>query len=377
MTQSKLGSEHYIDPEIFSREQSAIFRKLWIFAGLKTLLSEPDAFLTRSIGGVPVLVQNFAGQIKAFENQCAHRQMPLQFEDYGQRRLACRYHGWVYDSSGRAKSIPSEHTLYRFSEAESKQLCLREFAVEIVGNLVFVNLDTEPLPIASQFTDELRGQLEEVSGYFSAQAIHAHIPGRYNWKLNFENVLDSNHVAYVHPQSFQPLLKSASAVERGSNPVDVVEIDSIESATLASLSYMSTSPFKSQPQLWHESVDCYGDGETYTNFFLYPNVNFVSPGGRVFLMQQFDPVAAVQTDVIFSLVVAQEQKRVHATPAILWGHMKGEKRVLDEDRVLLEALQSSMHVDGRKATHGAYEAPLQRVASVYLRLMASSKSASP
>lgn len=369
MTQSLLGPTYYIDSEIFAQEQTALFRKLWIFAGLRTLLSEPDAFLTRTVGGIPVLVQNFAGQIKAFENQCVHRQMPLQFEDYGQRRLACRYHGWVYDANGCARSIPGEQTLYRYTEAESKQLCLREFAVEVIGNLIFVNLDPEPLPIATQFSDELRIQLAEASGHIGSQAIHAHIPGCYNWKLNFENVLDSNHVPYVHPKSFQPLIKT-SLVKPQLPPSEIVEVDAIDSATLASLSYMSRSPFKSQPQHWHSSVPAYGDGETYINFFLYPNVNFVSPGGRVFLVQQFDPIAADQTNVIFTLTVAREKNRIHAMPAILWGHMKGEKRVLDEDRVLLEALQSALHKDGKKAMHGAYEAQLQRVASVYLRLMA-------
>ena len=100
-----LSQLDYIDDGVFAQEQSRIFRKLWIFAGLRTLLDKPDSFLTRQIGGIPVVVQNFDGAIKAFRNQCAHRQAPLQMEEYGCRRLICRYHGWSYDNTGHVLSL--------------------------------------------------------------------------------------------------------------------------------------------------------------------------------------------------------------------------------------------------------------------------------
>ena len=96
----------------------------------------------------------------------------------------------------------------------------------------------------------------------------------------------------------------------------------------------------------------------------------------MFLIQQFDPVSADQTDVVFTLATARAQQRINALPAILLGHFKGEKRVLDEDRVLLEALQANMNANGRRAEHGAYEQQLQRVAAVYLRLLDERESTS-
>jgi phenylpropionate dioxygenase-like ring-hydroxylating dioxygenase large terminal subunit len=361
---SELQAQHYIDPAVFAREQTHIFGKLWIFAGMGSLLAEPDAFLTRTIAGIPVVIQNMSGVLRAFENQCAHRQMPLQFEEYGQRRLACRYHGWTYDANGRAKTIPDEQALYRFTPQERSALCLREFAVEVIGNLVFVNVDQHPMPIGQQFTAEFRAQLERISGHFSTQAIHARIPARYNWKLNFENVLDSNHVAYVHPRTFRPLIETDLA-----KPVSDPAPPVVENTALSSLSFAGSMPMDVQPWPWHAMVDRYGDADAYYNFFIYPNVNFISVGGLVFLVQQFDPIAADRTDVRFTLMTAREKQRIGALPAILWGHLKGEKRVLDEDRVLLEALQARLHGGGGRAFHGAYETQLRRVADVYLRLM--------
>ncbi|WP_211473655.1 aromatic ring-hydroxylating oxygenase subunit alpha [Collimonas humicola] len=359
---SEMQARHYIAPEIFEREQQRLFGKLWIFAGVRTLLDQPNAFLTRTIAGIPLVIQNMTGTLKAFDNQCAHRQMPLQFEEYGQRRLACRYHGWTYDGNGCAKSIPDEQVLYRFDAEQRASLCLREFAVEVIGNLVFVNVDENPIPIDQQFTEEFRTQLAGISSHFSSQAIHTRVPASYNWKLNFENVLDWNHVAHVHPRSFQPLL-GAAATEPVPHAPDVAN------TALSSLSFSSSTQMNIRAWPWHAMTDAYGAENTYHNFFIYPNVNFISIGGVIFTIQQFDPFAADRTELRLTLMSAREKQRIAAMPAILWSHLKSEKRVIDEDKVLLEMLQTRLHAGGRAAYHGAYETRLRRVADVYLRLM--------
>jgi phenylpropionate dioxygenase-like ring-hydroxylating dioxygenase large terminal subunit len=363
VSKSILSARHYLDPEIHRAEQQRIFRTLWIFAGVKQLLVEPDAFLTRTIGGVPVVVQNCGGELHAFENQCAHRQMPIQFEDYGQRRLVCRYHGWVYADDGRVRAMPDERMLYRYPDAEREALCLKQFAVRTIGNLVFVNLSETPLPIESQFRPELMAELEEMSAHFSGETIFARIPARYNWKLNFENILDYNHVPYVHPRSFQPLLPGGVR-----SPAPAPD-EATGKAGLRDLSVSTSSPYMLTSQPWHSMVERFGDSDRYYNFYLYPNVNFISLAGYVFLIQQFDPVAPDRTDVLFTLMTAREKRRMPAMPAILWGHLRGEKRVLDEDIALLEKLQASLNPESASAHHGAYEARLIDVARIYSGLM--------
>lgn len=363
MTASILPPRCYLDPGIFAAEQRRIFRRLWIFAGVASLLTEPDSFLTRSIGGVPVLVQNCGGELRAFENQCAHRQMPLQFEEYGQRRMACRYHGWVYAHDGSVRSMPDEANLYRYGPDERAGLRLKRFAVETVGNLVFVCLDPSPPPIGEQFGPEVLERMRAMSAQFGAEAVTVRIPARYNWKLNFENVLDANHVPYVHPRSFQPLLKGLPRLPQETTP------GWRAAESLADLSFIADSPYTLMPQPWHAQVERFGDADRYYNCYLYPNINFISLAGYVFLIQQFDPVAPDRTDVLFTLAVARERRRLPALPAILWGHLKGEKRVLDEDVAVLERLQAALHEDSPRANHGAYESRLTDVARFYARLM--------
>ncbi len=365
---SLLSPACYLSEEIFAREQERIFRGLWIFAGLKQLLRENDAFLTRTIGGIPVLIQNFEGRLLAFENQCRHRQMPLQFEEYGRRRLSCRYHGWVYGADGLPSSIPSREDLYGFTERQCSSLGLRRYALAEIGNLLFVNLSDRPDPIERQFRADFLKQLAEITFHFDDDAIHTRIDARYNWKLNFENVLDFNHVRYLHPRTFLPFMGTAQepAVTGGVRPL---EEDGVPQARLEELSYASETPFSIKTRPWHRRVRRYGAADAYLNFFIYPNVNFISVGGLVFLIQQFDPVSPSRTEVGFTLMTAQRTQRIPAMPAILWGHIQGEKTVLDEDIRVLERLQAGLHAGSRRSYHGAYERHLVKVARVYSGLI--------
>jgi phenylpropionate dioxygenase-like ring-hydroxylating dioxygenase large terminal subunit len=363
---SRLTPSHYLDADIFAREQTHVFRKLWLFAAFRTALAEPNAFVTRELGGLPVLLQNCNGEIRAFENLCPHRQMPLQMEAFGQARMVCPYHGWVFDDQGKIKTIPHEKTLYAFSSEERKSLSLRRYAVKEVGNLVFINLNSAPISFDSQFSPELQNKLEEISSYFGSQAIHADLPTNYNWKLNYENVLDYNHVPYIHPKTFQPLLRDGISDVRQGLPADKL---ALVASRLIDQSYWTRSPIRIEKWPWHEMVDRYGDGDYYYNFFLYPNVNFISLGGLTFLLQQFHPLSPGRTEVRFTLTAAKEKRRLAGLPAILWGHMKSEVSVLYEDLSYLEALQTRLHLGARQVNHGVYEERLMSSADVYLQLM--------
>jgi phenylpropionate dioxygenase-like ring-hydroxylating dioxygenase large terminal subunit len=361
---------HYIQPEIFEQEQARLFGRLWIFACLRTAIAAENAFATRRIGGRLVLIQNSGGRIRAFENSCPHRLMPLQTAAFGQARMVCPYHGWVFDSMGKVKSIPKEQSLYAFSQEERDALCLREYAVETLGELVFVNLGENPISITEQFAPSLIERLEAISSHFSDVAVHTEIPVRYNWKLNFENVLDHQHVPYVHPRTFLPLMRSVSEDKaRESEPSQYPT----PSDLLIDQSWASTSPIKIEPWPWHAQVDRYGPEGTYHNHFLFPNVNFISVDGLVFLIQQFEPVSASETRVIFTLCAARSRVRMPALPAILRGHLKGEVEVLMEDVHYLESLQAALHAHSPAVHHGQYEHRLVGFGQAYLRWMEAVK----
>jgi phenylpropionate dioxygenase-like ring-hydroxylating dioxygenase large terminal subunit len=361
---SALRPEHYFSQETFRQEEEKLFSRLWIFACFKSAVDADQAFATRRIGGRNILVQNTGGQIKAFENSCPHRLMPIQSAAFGQSKMICPYHGWVFDDKGLVKTIPKEQQLFKYCDHERSSLGLHEFAIEIVGSMIFVNLGPSPISITEQFSSELLTRLSEISEFFGDISVHQEIPVNYNWKLNFENVLDHQHIPYVHPISFQPLVIKSKADGDTSNVKHP-----LPSAVLSDQSWFSTTAMRVQAWPWHEMVTPYGPKDTYHNHFLFPNVNFISVGGLVFLVQQFEPISATQTVVNFSLCAAKPKKRITALPAILRGHLKGEVQVLMEDVAHLENLQSSFHSKSRLIHHGEYEHRLVGFGQAYLRLL--------
>jgi len=61
-----------------------------------------------TIGDRPlVLFRDARREAVALEDRCAHRNAPLSIGRVCKGRLQCRYHGWEYDSEGRAAHIPA------------------------------------------------------------------------------------------------------------------------------------------------------------------------------------------------------------------------------------------------------------------------------
>lgn len=369
--QSILSHFHYTDPGILEQERSKIFRQLWLFACLSSTLAAPNAYASLSLAGQPVLIQNCNGEIRAFKNQCPHRLVPLQAEGFGQSPMRCPYHGWTFNNDGSVKSIPHESNLYNFSSEKREKLCMKRYAVEIVGNMIFINLSENPLPIEKQFTPEILDKLRDISTHFSAQTAHITVEVDYNWKLQYENVLDYNHVPYVHPQSFLPLLTKDNSSNLTKKKIEQPSIPFFPDvpSTLNAQSYHTRAALKIPPQPWHSMVDRYGEGGFFENFFLFPNVNFNCAEGMIFKIEQYEPLTSSRTAVRFTMAVAKEKQRIRALPAILSGCIRNDVNVLHEDRMYLERLQKGLHAGSPKVHHGQYERYLISFAQVYEKLL--------
>ena len=200
---SRMHPKYYLSNDIFEREQRKIFRKVWLFAGLKTLLTQHNAFITRKIAGVPVVIQNFDGELRAFENICLHRSALIQTEPVGRRPLTCVYHAWNYDANGQTH-IPDCESLYRF---DPTQLKLRQFPLRAIGNVLFINLDAQPMPIEEQFSPAFIATLESSSNAWDTEVMVTNWRGQYNWKLAYENLRDANHPGFVHPNTLARIVK--------------------------------------------------------------------------------------------------------------------------------------------------------------------------
>ena len=373
---SKLSSEAYTSPDWFEKEREYFFRPLWQFVGFKMMLEKENSFITKKILGVSIVVQNLSGKIKAFENVCAHRNNLIQTDIYGVRPLICRYHGWSYDNDGRIKNIPFEEDIYRYPKSEKACLQLKEFRVEIVGNLIFINLSDNNLSIQEQFNNEMLDALTEVSNAFDGEVLIANMPGDYNWKLIYENLRDPHHPRYLHSESLyrgvkfsvlmdEVLIEHVKKMPRILNKSDLIEnLRSFSAGGLdAPMEKLISFP-------WHSNVLRYGSKDWYYNWLVFPNLHIASgTGGYSFIVEHHVPVAANKTDLNIYYVTSKKRKKFSSSAAVLFAHLQGAEIVLKEDITVLENIQKGFNDRSQDARLGDYELMNFKIQNTYLALM--------
>lgn len=374
----------YTEQSWFDREQKEIFSKLWLLAGLTQQLQADNDFIVRNFSGVPVLIQNAGGKLRAFRNACAHRGMPIQIADCGNRKLTCPYHGWSYKDDGQLRGIPNEK-IYGLCKQEQANLKLHGYAVETIGNFVFVNLSDDPLPITEQFSDDLLRLLRGVSAHFAPEVSYSTFTGEYNWKLNFENILDWNHAQFVHRQSFATLLEFDTAGGPAVAPTEHsplflagAELANVrfsregtldEVVRLKDLSMIKRYAMPYQRRWFAKLLDCTLDPGAFFDCNLFPNVNFGSVHGEHFFLQQFVPVAPDRVEFHSWVFTTRLKDGVPPQPHLLWGIHHAEKRVVDEDVVLFNALHKALKSASTVGVMSNHETSIAAVGRWYIQYM--------
>lgn len=354
----------YIDESWFARERDLLMRPLWQFVGPRMLLGKHNAFLRRNICGVDVVVQNFQGELRAFDNLCLHRQNPLQQQAQGVRPLVCGYHGWGYGADGSVANIPFHDEAYRFPVQERACLKLRQFALACIGNLVFVNLSEQPRPIEEQFSMPALEMLRSASEQFDTEVLIATFECGFNWKLAYENLRDSLHPRYVHPRTlyqqvkFQAQMDEAAIADarhyhaNGSpgQPEHLARLRSFSGGGL-------NEPLVKMPHFsWHDNVERFGNDDWYLNWLLFPNLHIASgSGGHSFIIEHHQPVSAGRTDLMVYYVTARKKRRYATSAAVLLSHLEGAEKVLKEDIDIMERVQAGLREGAPRATLGDFE----------------------
>src|SRR3984885_6489615 len=192
-----LPAHWYTDPAITAHEIEKVFRKSWNYIGPARELANPGDYITGYAGQVPaVVIRNEAG-LAAFVNVCRHRRHEVMKGRGNSKMMQCGYHAWTYDLAGCLKGAPRSAAEPNFRLEDYPLLPIR---VEVLGPLVFVNLDSGAKPLASYFGDVLNiisGSGIDLGGLelYSREEWTAEA----NWKTMLENYLECYHCAVAHP----------------------------------------------------------------------------------------------------------------------------------------------------------------------------------
>ena len=349
LASQSIAPEAYYSAKIYQQEQSAVFQKHWQFVGFTDELTEPNDFITKQIGAVPVLVQNIQGSLYALLNVCSHRKATLQTETKGNRVLRCPYHCWAYGKEGKLVSVPQERSDFAFTPEQKEALSLKCFELETCGNFVFVRVDTgdENAPSLESFLGAYYAVLQSLSDYFIDPIQSGQYEWKTNWKLAVETVLEVYHVPGVHPDSFVKLAKpSCEIVENGIHNTGI-------------------TPLQGTPQKWwkgvrkHLKLAQHPELTEYNHFFIYPNLAIGLTNGSLMSVQTYEPIDETNSQLNFSLRMVKridgEQSRQAVKSAVQENFTSFNDTTLEEDRIIAESCQQNMRGNNQAGVLGKCE----------------------
>ena len=196
-----LRPDHYTSEAQYRSELRHVFLPAWHPIAAVQELARPGDFMTFDLLETPILLRNFDGRIHAFLNVCSHRHSKLTEKPRGNSdALRCQYHGWEYGADGYTRKIPDAKSFRPWDRDNS---CLRTFAVERCGDVVYINFSDNPPPLR-EWLGEVWEPWSSVGGaYRFAGMWEKDFPC--NWKVVLENSLESYHIPQVHPKTFKDM----------------------------------------------------------------------------------------------------------------------------------------------------------------------------
>ncbi|NJK93462.1 MAG: aromatic ring-hydroxylating dioxygenase subunit alpha, partial [Blastochloris sp.] len=282
-----LEAERYVREEWHEREMVGWRRDCWLFAVMAQEVAEEGSWRAVDLAGVPVVVWNCGGELRAYLNVCSHRHSPLCLQSAGRGRLQCPYHGWIYDEEGRVSAIPSRPKFEDLTVERVQELGLKRYRVGQVGAFVWVALE-ETVPPLEEYLGEATGWLREMSAGCGERVGGLSMRYEGNWKLVIENTLESYHAACVHPETLYPGRGHDSVFEATERHSRMMEGNS---ATLERSWRLIEKSFAGRGQVTR--------GYCHTSIF--PNLNIGSTYGSSYVVMRFVPEGVRRTLVEVNL----------------------------------------------------------------------------
>ena len=356
----------FLDEAVLRDEVGQLFKSGFLFAGLTSELANERDFVTVDFAGVAMVVQNFKGELRAFQNVCAHQFAKVQVDVRGNRPLMCRYHGWNYDASGYPFGIP-KRSEYKLADVSRECLSLKPYRVETCGIFVFV-CEIDCAFDLRAFLGSFWDTLVELGKHIGPEYKFAELPHRANWKLLVENVLDNYHCHTLHPETF---LADGFCVEA---PEQVV-VDGPHSSF-----HVPRTPTgkEEQERLRRRFLSHLANRtlthDSYFHIFIFPNLFVASTEGTTFFVGQALPAAAGQTNLRLRYLepaglparARSRQDMVNRTYS-----ENGIKIIVEEDLPVLETVQQGLAIAEHEGLVGDGEIRIRAWRDAYVRAMSA------
>lgn len=192
----------YASQEFFDLEMDAIFRKDWVYIGHVAQLPNVGDYFSVDLLNEPLLAVRGEDRIRVLSRVCLHRWSALAqgAGNFAGKRIACPFHKWTYDLTGRLAGAPLMQKAADFNRANCR---LPEIRSEIVHGMIFVTLSDSVDSIGERLADLAprvqNFHLEKAKIAFSEQYVLD-----FNWKMSVETFAECYHHLGAHATTGEP-----------------------------------------------------------------------------------------------------------------------------------------------------------------------------
>lgn len=360
-----IPTSQYHQDAVLADELRNIFARGWQFVGLDTELAKERDFVCLDLPGHAIVVQNFGGELRAFQNVCSHRFNRIQTGERGNRHLLCAYHGWAYDRSG-APMGAVRNQQFVDGPADPAALCLKRYPVASSGRFVFVALGEDPVPLPD-YLGGFAAVLEDLGRHMGAETHFGVVGHAANWKLLVENVLECYHCAVVHPETF------VAGLGVGRKPITDIVTDARHSSC-----HFPRTPTRREHLRKRAMAHLDNRSFAHDSFFhvhIFPNLFISSTEGSAFYVGQALPVSTRETQLRVRFfepaVQLTPNARLRQDSINAQGIALG-LRVINEDRGILENVQKGIEIAEGPGALGLEEVRIRQFFDDYAVAMAIS-----
>ena len=197
----------YTDQQIFDRELTQIFERIWVYCGHQTQIPQPGDYCAITIGRQPMfMVRGKDGQIHVLHNRCPHRGVQLVGNQKGNvgGALVCSYHAWSFQLDGKFRSTPLPHGYDGTRVGPDNPDCSVKPAARVDSYRGFVFASLSPTgPSLLEFLGEAKVAFDDMCdrspvGEVEVVPICHRVIQQSNWKFFMENQLDALHPSVTH-----------------------------------------------------------------------------------------------------------------------------------------------------------------------------------
>jgi nitrite reductase/ring-hydroxylating ferredoxin subunit len=213
----------------------------WYVAALSSELGPKEPLGRKLLNQKLVLFRDAQGQVRALEDRCSHRGLPLSMGQVEQGQLRCGYHGLLFDGCGRCVEIPGQELI-------PAQARVQAYAVREQQGVVWIwfgkSTESEPTTEPPQWEP-----LSDPSYRMRGKALHYSAP----WQLIHDNLLDLTHAGYVHARTIggNPRMHSEAPTQCALDG-DVVRVQRRLLNSSPPATFLAAWPFGSLIDRWQQ-----------------------------------------------------------------------------------------------------------------------------